>query len=113
MSGRKLAPSALATAAALFTAGGAWVLFQQGEGGLVYFACSRAGPPLGVAFGLVALTVCAAAGGLAWRLHRSQAPQTTPTRRFLARVGLGASAIFALASLVMTAAICLVPPCAR
>ncbi|HEY2752179.1 hypothetical protein [Phenylobacterium sp.] len=100
----------LATAAALFGPGAAWVLFQQGEGGLVYFACAAAGPPLGAALGLAAIALCGAAGALAWQVVRSD---PDATRRFLGRIGLGASAIFALASLVMTAAIWLVPPCAR
>jgi hypothetical protein len=95
---------------ALFAAPGAWILLQQGEGALVYLACPRSGPPIGILIGVAAFCVCLAAGGLAWRLVRTL---EAPAQRFLAQVGAGAAAIFALAALIMTAAIWLVPSCAR
>lgn len=100
----------LGVALALFAAPVAWLLLQQGEGLFVYLACARAGPPLGVLIGVAAVAACAAACALAWRLMHSL---KRPAQRFLAQIGAGAAAIFTLAALVMTAAIWLVPACAR
>jgi uncharacterized membrane protein len=100
----------IALAVAFFAAPTAWLLLQQGEGTLVYLACPASGPPLGIVIGLAAVGACSATSGLAWRIARTTEP---PARRFLAQVATGAAAIFALAALVMTAAIWLVPSCVR
>jgi hypothetical protein len=106
----KVARGAFATAFAVFAGGVAWVLFQQGEGSVVYLACGAGGPPLGLGLGLAALALCTFGGGVAWGVAHMPG---TPTRGFLGRIGLGAAAIFGFAILVMIAAIWLVPSCAR
>ena len=88
----------------------AWFVTQQAAGTLTYFACETAGPPLGLAVGLLGIVACAAAGTLSWR---QVAAGAQPGAAFAGRVGLGLAAIFALTNLVTVAAICLIPPCAR
>lgn len=101
---------AIILAAAFFTAPVLWVLFQQGEAALVYLGCEAGGPPVGVLIGAVAIIGCAITSAVSWRIARAA---ERPAQRFLAQVATGASAIFALAATVMTAAIWLVPSCAR
>jgi hypothetical protein len=91
-----------------------WILLQQGEGALVYLACGASGPPIGVLIGAVAILGCGITCAVSWRIARAAARAAErPAQRFLAQVATGASAIFALAAAVMTAAIWLVPSCAR
>jgi hypothetical protein len=88
-----------------------WLVFQQGAGALTYFACPAAGPPLGPLLGLLALAACAFGGRSAWRVAHAQA--TTSARRVLGWIGCGATALFALASALVSLAMLLIPPCAR
>jgi hypothetical protein len=99
----------LIPAALLFAAPAVWLIFQQGTGTIVYLDCGSAGPPAGPALGLGATLLCLAAAHLAWR-RRTRGSET---QRFVMRIGLGSALIFALAALVMTAALIVVPPCAR
>jgi hypothetical protein len=94
-----------------FAPAAAWFLLQQGQGYLVRIACGQAAPPLGAVLGLLALAVCAAAAGFAAPAARSH--ETTPTRRFIARLAIGGGGMFGLAIAYQTAATLLVPSCVR
>jgi hypothetical protein len=98
--------------ACFFAPSAAWFLLQQGQGYLVRVACSQAGPPLGAAFGVAALVVCAAAALFAAPVARSRG-ETTATRRFIARLAIAGGGMFALAIAYQTAATLLVPSCVR
>lgn len=87
-----------------------WLAFQQGMGELVYIACEAGGPPAGPALGLLCAAICLLAGWASWR-RRIEA--VTMAQRFLCRVGAGASLLFALGVLLITAATLVIPPCAR
>lgn len=93
----------------LFAPGLVWFVFQQGLGYLVRADCAHAGPP-GLATGAAALLVCLAAG-LAAEADRRR--ESAGLRSFLARLAIGLAAIFGLAIAFQTAAMLLVPPCAR
>ena len=84
-----------------------WYLQQQALTALTKLACHTAGPPLGPAAGLAALVLCLGAAALAWPARRD------PHHRFMAWLGLGSGAIFALAIVFTTLANLLLPPCVR
>jgi hypothetical protein len=87
-----------------------WIGWQQGAVTLIHNACAAAGPPLGPLYGLVAIALCVAAGWTSWRSPRAD---DSPMRDLLRQGGAGLSALFALASLVLTASMLMVPPCVR
>lgn len=87
----------------------AWLLYQQGLGGVVYVACG-AGRAVGLAVGAACVAVCLSAGWAAW-LQRDSA--TTMARRFLCRVGAGAALLFGLGVLIVMIAVLVIPQCAR
>jgi hypothetical protein len=87
-----------------------WFAFQQAAGGVVYFRCAAAGPPVGVVLALVSIAAVLAAGWTGWRAARGAASATVG---FLGRLAGGLALVFAFAALVMFAAILLIPPCAR
>jgi hypothetical protein len=87
-----------------------WLSLQQGAGTLVYWHCSQGGPPWAPAAGAAAIAACIGAGLMAWRAsYRIESPAQT----FIGRVAAGTSVIFALGCLVITAAMLVIPSCAR
>jgi hypothetical protein len=87
-----------------------WFAFQQAAGGVVYFRCAAAGPPVGVVLGLASVAACLSAG---WAARRGAGGAPSPTAGFLAQLAAGLALVFAFAALVTLAAIVLIPPCAR
>lgn len=87
-----------------------WLLYQQGMGNLVYFACAAGGPPLAPLAGAVCALVCLGSGWISWRARRGA---VTGARRFLYAVGAGFGPLFALGVLMVMAAALVIPPCAR
>jgi hypothetical protein len=101
--------SSLVAGLLVFAAPVIWILFQQGVGAASYLHCEVAKPPWGGMLGCVATLACAGGAARCWLSRR----HGTDTRRFLMMVGAGSGLIFALAALVMTVAILVVPACTR
>lgn len=94
---------------AILAPAAAWYLLQQGAGGLEYVDCRAPAPPLGPILGVTGLLICLAAGWIGWRRLKAQSGED----RFLPMVAVGVAMIFALACLATTAAMLVIPPCAR
>ena len=83
------------------------MLQHQGIGDALHFSCGFDARAADVALGLVAIVVLAIGALLSWRALGGDA-----TRRFVAQVSVGVTALFALMVVWQTiAGIVLVPPC--
>jgi hypothetical protein len=90
----------------------AWYVFELGLTSVLKVACAPVGEWLGVTWGAASLVACTIAAILASPYARSAGRQTPP-RRWLARVALLLSGIFALAIVFQTLGVLIVPPCVR
>jgi hypothetical protein len=90
----------------------AWYVFELGLTSVLKVACAPVGEWLGVTWGAASLVACAIAAILSSPYVRSAGGQAPP-RRWLARVALLLSGIFALAIAFQTLGVLIVPPCVR
>ena len=90
----------------------AWVLFEYGLASSLRPACDAVGSWLGPAWGVASLIACAAAAWIARPLANGAADGDA-SRRWLARIALLGSGIFALAIAFQTLATLIVPSCVR
>ena len=97
---------------ALFLPPMTWYVFEIGLTSVLKVACAPVGDGLGFVWGAGSLIACVTAAILAWPYARSAGDQTPP-RRWLARVALLLSGIFALAVAFQTLGVLIVPPCVR
>jgi hypothetical protein len=103
------ARGAIVLAILFFGAPVAWIGFQQGMGAVSYLNCGLAGSAWGLLVGLSTISACAAIAIRCWIVRGRRGD----TSRFLMTVGAGFASIFALAALIMTVALAVVPACAR
>lgn len=87
----------------------AWYSFEIGLATVMRYACTAAGPWLGVAWGALAILMCGLAGLIGW--SHARAHDDSPSRSWVA-APFGA-AVFALAVVYQTLATTIIPPCAR
>ena len=87
----------------------AWFLFEQGLSALLHADCSRS--VIGVGWGVASLAAIATAFRIGWPLRNAEAAALA--NPWIARIGLAASGVFALAITFQTLAIVMVPPCLR
>jgi hypothetical protein len=83
-----------------------WFAFEQGLSALLHADCTRW--PLGLAWGVASLALCALALRLAWPLGRRESALTNP---WLARLATALAGVFGLAIAFQTLAVAIVPAC--
>jgi hypothetical protein len=91
----------------------AWILYEYGAAASLRTACSTIGGYAGVLWGALSLVVCLAAVLVLSSSGRAAKMDNPPVRPWLARVGMLASGIFALAIAFQTLATLIVPGCSR
>ncbi|THD34601.1 MAG: hypothetical protein E7773_14560 [Sphingomonas sp.] len=85
-----------------------WFVFEQGLSTLLHADCTQWG--IGLAWGIVSLTLCGVAFRIAWPLRQ---PREGLADIWLARLALVTAGLFALAIAFQTLAISMVPACLR